>query len=90
MKIIDCIKHIDFTVSSVRELLPALQYTAPPPQDKTDLIDIKETAEIVGIDIKHLAQIDKIHAKYLADTDKSTIFALYINGYGEKYYIVQA
>ncbi len=46
MKIIDCIKHIDFTVSSVRELLPALQYTAPPPQDKTDLIDIKETAEI--------------------------------------------
>ncbi len=49
-----------------------------------------KTAEIVGISIKHMAQIDKIYAKHLADTDKSTIFALYINGYGERYYIVQA
>lgn len=49
-----------------------------------------KTAEIVGMGAKHLAQIDKICAKHLADTDKSTIFALYINGYGERYYIVQA
>lgn len=49
-----------------------------------------KTAEIVGISIKHMAQIDKIHAKHLADTDKSIIFALYINGYGERYSIVQA
>lgn len=49
-----------------------------------------KTAEIVGINIKHMAQIDKIYAKHLTDTDKSTIFALYINGYGERYYIVQA
>lgn len=49
-----------------------------------------KTAEIVGISIKHMAQIDKIYAKHLEDTDKSTIFALYINGYGERYYIVQA
>lgn len=49
-----------------------------------------KTAEIVVIGIKHMAQIDKIYAKHLADTDKSTIFALYINGYGERYYIVQA
>ena len=49
-----------------------------------------KTAEIVGMGAKHLAQIDKICAKHLADTNKSTIFALYINGYGERYYIVQA
>lgn len=46
MKIIDCIKHIDFTVSSVRQLLPGLEYVSPPPQDKTDLIDIGDTADI--------------------------------------------
>ncbi len=49
-----------------------------------------KTAEIVVIDIKYMAEIDKIRTKHLADTDKSTIFALYINGYGERYYIVQA
>ena len=49
-----------------------------------------KTAEIVGMGVKHLAQIDKICAKHLADTNKSTIFAIYINGYGERYYIVQA
>lgn len=49
-----------------------------------------KTAEIVRMGAKHLAQIDKICAKHLADTNKSTIFALYINGYGERYYIVQA
>ncbi len=46
MKIIDCIKHIDFTVSSVRQLMPGMNYVSPPPQNKTDLIDIKETAII--------------------------------------------
>lgn len=46
MKIIDCIKHIDFTVSSVREVLPGLQYVSPPPQDKMDLTDIGETVNI--------------------------------------------
>ena len=46
MKIIDCIKHIDFTISSVRQLLPGLEYVSPPPQDKTDLINIEETVQI--------------------------------------------
>ena len=46
MKIIDCIKHIDFTISSVRQLLPGLDYVSPPPQDKTDLINIEETVQI--------------------------------------------
>lgn len=46
MKIIDCVKHIDITVSSVRQLLPGLEYVSPPPQSKTDLIDIETTAQI--------------------------------------------
>lgn len=46
MKILDCIKHIDFTISSVRQLMPGMNYVSPPPQNKTDLIDIKATADI--------------------------------------------
>ena len=33
-KIIDSIKHVDFTVSSVRQILPGLLYTNPPIQKK--------------------------------------------------------
>lgn len=32
--IIDSIKHVDFTVSSVRQILPGLKYEYPPKQDK--------------------------------------------------------
>lgn len=46
MKILDSIKHIDFTVSSVRQVLPGLEYTAPPKQDKIDLIDINSETPI--------------------------------------------
>ena len=35
-KIIDSIKHIDFTTSAVRQVLPGLFYELPPSQDKTD------------------------------------------------------
>jgi predicted ribosome quality control (RQC) complex YloA/Tae2 family protein len=34
-KIIDAIKHVDNYISSVREIMPARLYTAPPSQDKT-------------------------------------------------------
>ncbi len=46
MKIIDCIKHIDFTVSSVREVLPGIAYTYPPKQDKTPLPDFDNETSI--------------------------------------------
>lgn len=46
MRIIDCIKHVDFTVSSVRQLLPGLFYESAPSQNKTDLTDIAETVKI--------------------------------------------
>lgn len=35
-KIIDCIKHIDFTTSAVRQVLPGLFYELPPSQNKSD------------------------------------------------------
>ncbi|MGN0181572.1 MAG: NFACT family protein [Candidatus Ornithomonoglobus sp.] len=38
-RIIDAIKHIDESVSSVREILPGGLYEAPPEQDKKALID---------------------------------------------------
>lgn len=42
-KIIDSIKHIDFTTSSVRQILPGLFYELPPAQDKTDPQDLDRT-----------------------------------------------
>ncbi len=45
-KIIDSIKHIDFTVSSVREVLPGRQYIMPPLQDKTPFIDFSNDSAI--------------------------------------------
>lgn len=38
-KIIDSIKHVDFSVSSVRQILPGLTYEAPPAQDKLNPLD---------------------------------------------------
>lgn len=38
-KILDSIKHIDFTISSIRQVLPGLTYCEPPTQNKTPLID---------------------------------------------------
>lgn len=33
-KIIDAIRHIDFSISSVRQILPGFPYVCPPPQNK--------------------------------------------------------
>lgn len=38
LSIIDCIKHIDFSISTVRQLLPGLIYSPPPAQDKTPIL----------------------------------------------------
>ena len=35
-KILDAIKRVDFSVSSVRQILPGLNYELPPKQDKTN------------------------------------------------------
>lgn len=38
-RIIDSAKHIDFTVSSVRQILPGLTYQTPPTQEKIPVLD---------------------------------------------------
>ncbi len=64
-KIIDSIKHIDFTVSSVRQVLPGLIYASPPPQEKipltdTAVIDIDLSADIPAGTRADKAVLDKI------------------------------
>ena len=44
-KIIDSMKRVDFTTSSVRQILPGLMYALPPQQDKLSI----ETADIDSI-----------------------------------------
>lgn len=48
-KIIDAIKHIDFSVSSVRQVLPGLGYSLPPSQEKINPItaSLNEIVEIL-------------------------------------------
>lgn len=48
-KIIDAIKHIDFSVSSVRQVLPGLIYEYPPSQDKANIltVSLNEIVEIL-------------------------------------------
>lgn len=45
-KIIDSIKHIDFTVSSVRQVLPGFMYEYPPSQDRVAFIDFDQNSQI--------------------------------------------
>lgn len=42
-KIMDSAKHIDFTVSAVRQVLPGMTYELPPAQDKTAADSLKAT-----------------------------------------------
>ena len=43
MKIISALKTVDFTTSSLRQVLPGMRYELPPPQDKKD--PLEETKE---------------------------------------------
>lgn len=45
-KIIDSIKHIDLTVSSVRQVLPGFPYSYPPSRDTAALTDTDESLNI--------------------------------------------
>lgn len=45
-RIIDAIKRVDFSVSSVRQVLPGLEYTSPPSQNKTNLTDVSFDTKI--------------------------------------------
>ncbi len=55
-KIMDCAKHVDFTVSAVRQVLPGLYYEAPPTQDKispesADALSLLNKLEACGDDM---------------------------------------
>lgn len=45
--IIDCIKRVDESISSVRLVLPGLEYTLPPAQDKIDITKQKDIQAII-------------------------------------------
>jgi len=45
-RIIDSAKHVDMTVSSVRQILPGIRYEAPPAQDKVPILDPDKVRDI--------------------------------------------
>ena len=58
LTIIDSIKHIDFTVSSIRQILPGLIYIAPPSQDKTPILSKNIQSDIFDFS-KEGTRVDK-------------------------------
>ncbi|MBE6773511.1 MAG: fibronectin/fibrinogen-binding protein [Ruminococcaceae bacterium] len=60
-KIIDALKRVDFTTSSVRQILPGLDYRLPPKQDKLCISD---------------CSIDEIMSRILSYKDKSLSSAI--------------
>ncbi|MEG2583848.1 MAG: NFACT RNA binding domain-containing protein, partial [Oscillospiraceae bacterium] len=50
-KIMDSAKHVDFTVSAVRQILPGLFYSNPPAQDKLNPSDYKPIDILRKLDI---------------------------------------
>lgn len=55
-KIMDSAKHVDFTVSAVRQVLPGLIYTAPPSQEKMlpdqiQMVDLMNALSEAGDDV---------------------------------------
>lgn len=57
-KIIDSAKRVDFTTSSVRQILPSMQYTLPPSQNK---LNIEENSVKTLVDA-----ISSLRGKYLS------------------------
>ena len=60
-KIIDSIKHIDFTVSAVRQILPNLIYELPPSQNKLNPLETNEKSlkDILG-SVQSDAALEKV------------------------------
>ncbi len=55
-KIIEAARHVDFTQSSVRQIMPGLNYSAPPPQDKIPFLDSSKEFNIRLDDVTQSAQ----------------------------------
>lgn len=54
MQVIDSVKHVDFTVSSVRQIMPGLPYQAPPSQGKPAVLS--DTVENAAFDFSQTGQ----------------------------------
>lgn len=63
-KIIDAIKHIDSDISSVREIMPARQYSLPPAQDKQLPEKISPSA-LIGSDVTAAKNIESLLLNYI-------------------------
>lgn len=63
-KIIDSIKRVDYTTSSVRQILPGLEYKLPPKQDKLSL----ESAKTDEVMERILCQKDKYLSSAIMNT----------------------
>lgn len=55
-KIIEAARHVDFTQSSVRQILPGLSYSSPPPQEKIPFLDSSREFNISFDDVTQPAQ----------------------------------
>ncbi len=59
-KILDAIKHIDFTVSAVRQILPGMRYEGPPPQEKLNPLTVTEAEISAAIETSEEKTTDKL------------------------------
>jgi predicted ribosome quality control (RQC) complex YloA/Tae2 family protein len=59
-KIIDAIKHVDFEISSVREVMPARNYVFPPAQNKTSPEDVNYENLFSDEDEKSPINVEKL------------------------------
>lgn len=59
-RILDAIKHIDFTVSAVRQILPGMRYEGPPPQEKLNPLTADEAQVRAAIDGSEEKTADKL------------------------------
>lgn len=59
-KILDAIKHIDFTVSAVRQILPGMRYEGPPPQEKLNPLTATAEEIMAAIEASEEKTVDKL------------------------------
>jgi predicted ribosome quality control (RQC) complex YloA/Tae2 family protein len=70
-KIIDSIKHIDFTTSGVRQVLPGLFYELPPAQDKCNPQEISSDALCAKI-----GKLSKDTPRFIVESDATIVAPL--------------
>lgn len=63
-RVIDAVKRVDITTSSVRQILPGIEYKLPPAQGKLNI----ETADISSITERILSQGDKLLSTAVMNT----------------------